>query len=650
MLFVSEPSLGANEKAALAKVIDSGWITMGDRVRAFEQAFAETHQVADAVAVSSCTTGLHLVMEALGIGPGDEVLVPSLTFVATANSVIYAGATPVFVDIESLDVPHISRNDAAAKCTARTKAVVVMHYGGYLVDGVAWREFARDHGLYLIEDAAHAAGLDRPGVFGDAAVFSFFGNKNITTAEGGMVVARDEGILTKIRQMRSHGITSGTVQRLASHAVTYDVTMLGYNYRMDELRAAIGLVQLKNLKRWNDKRQALTNSYRSLVAQHCPDIAVPFSEPRASSCHILPILLPEGVVRQAVVSRMWDAGIQTSMHYPPIHEFSWYRTRYPLLRLPRTEAYCRRELTLPLHPKLTDLDVEAVVQALARALESDKTPLSHLREADDVKTPMPGPVLTGVTRVFDVIAAAAGLMFFAPIMLLAAAAILIESGRPIFFGQTRLGLGGRQFCMYKFDKFHETAVSTGHALTLEDDPRLTRVGRVLVRTKFDELPQLWNVLKGDMAIVGPRPESLAFQDCFDGRFRAVLSYKPGIFGPSQVLFRNEAASYRGRQDPEQFYRQVLFPLKGSIDLAYFAKRTLLRDVLWVVRGVIAVLGWSPWAVDSASLLDPVNLRVDVNSVNGRGPAAEPMLAEAGMRSHAFGPVVIASGPTGRRRR
>src|SRR5487761_1234521 len=313
MLLVSEPSLGGNEKAALAKVIDSGWITMGGRVRAFEQAFAKVHQVADAVAVSSCTTGLHLVMEALGIGPGDEVLVPSLTFVATANSVLYAGATPVFVDIESPDVPLISPADAAPKCNARTKAVVVMHYGGYLVDGAGWRAFARGHGLYLIEDAAHAVGADGVGVFGDAAVFSFFGNKNMTTAEGGMVIARDDSVLAKVRQMRSHGITSGTVQRLSSHAVTYDVTMLGYNYRMDELRAAIGLVQLKNLKRWNTKRQALNRAYRRSLAKHCPEVTVPFSQPRASSHHIFPVVLPEGVDRPRIVDRLWAAGIQTSM-------------------------------------------------------------------------------------------------------------------------------------------------------------------------------------------------------------------------------------------------------------------------------------------------------------------------------------------------
>jgi dTDP-4-amino-4,6-dideoxygalactose transaminase len=360
MLLVAEPSLGKEEKTALAEVVD--------RVRAFELAFAEEHGAADAVAVSSCTAGLHLAMQALGIGPGDEVLVPSLSFVATVNSVLYAGATPVFVDLESLDVPLISCAAAAAKCTARTKAVVVMHYAGYLVDGDVWRDFARACGLHLIEDAAHAAGLCRPGVIGDAAAFSFYGNKNMTTAEGGMVIAKDQEILDRIKQMRGHGMTSGTFERLRGRTLTYDVTMLGYNYRMDELRAAIGLSQLRNLGRWNKKRERLTGAYRRLLRTHCPDVSVPFSMSRASSYHILPAILPKGTDRQLVADRMRDAGIQTSMHYPPIHQFSWYQSRFPSVRLPMTEEFCRRELTLPLHPKLEEWDQETVVGGLAEAL------------------------------------------------------------------------------------------------------------------------------------------------------------------------------------------------------------------------------------------------------------------------------------------
>ncbi len=368
MLLVAEPSLGQDEKTALADVIDSGWVTMGTRVQAFEQAFAAMHEVADAVAVSSCTGGLHLVMQALGIGPGDEVLVPALTFVATSNSVLYAGATPVFVDIESLDVPIMSCADAAAKCTPNTKAVIVVHYAGYLADRDAWRDFADQRGLLLIEDSAHAVGADRTSIFGDAAIFSFFGNKNMTTAEGGMVVALDPGVLDRVRQARGHGMTSNTMQRLNGRMITYDVTMLGYNYRMDELRAAIGLTQLKKLGGWNDKRRVLTKTYRALLGKYCPDLSVPFSRPRPSAHHIMPVVLPQDVDRQVVVDRLRDDGIQTTNHYPPIHWFSLYRDKYPAVHLPRTEDFALRELTLPLHPKLETGHVEYIARTLAKAL------------------------------------------------------------------------------------------------------------------------------------------------------------------------------------------------------------------------------------------------------------------------------------------
>jgi dTDP-4-amino-4,6-dideoxygalactose transaminase len=369
LLLVGEPSLGEAEQTALAQVIDANWITMGERVRAFEEAFAQAHGAADGAAVSSCTAGLHLALAALGIGPGDEVLVPSLSFVATANCVLYVGATPVFVDIDGLDEPLMSVADAERRCTARTRAVIIMHYAGYLADREAWRRFAEKHGLRLIEDAAHAAGAPGAGHFGDAAVFSFYGNKNMTTAEGGIVFARDPATLDLVKRMRSHGMTSGTRERLDARTPGYDVTMLGWNYRMDEFRAAVGLVQLGSLRSWNGRRRDLVRGYREALAQHCPEVCVPFANAdRPSAYHFLPAVLPEDTDREMVMGRMRAAGVQTTVHYPPIHRLSFYRDRDPSICLPYTEAYAGRELTLPLHPKLKDSDVETVAEALAAAL------------------------------------------------------------------------------------------------------------------------------------------------------------------------------------------------------------------------------------------------------------------------------------------
>ncbi|AID28222.2 aminotransferase DegT [Mesorhizobium sp. SEMIA 3007] len=368
MLLVSAPILGEPEKAALSKVIDSGWLTMGEQVRAFELAFADMHGARDCVAVGSCTAALHLILHALGIGPGDEVLVPSLTFVATANAVLYVGATPVFVDIESVDVPLMSLAEAEARCTSRTKAVILVHFAGYLANREQWQRFARVRGLHIIEDAAHAPGLREVGTFGTAAAFSFYGNKNMTTAEGGAVIARDSDLLDRVRQARGHGMTSGTHQRLNSRTPQYDVTMLGFNYRMDEMRAAIGLVQLQNLQEWNEIRRILAVLYRRLIAEHCPAVTIPFSEPRTSAHHIMPILLPRYARRQDVIDELRTQGIQTTIHYPPVHQMTFYRERYPDITLPRTEDFAQRELTIPLHPQITSTLAEAVVAALASAL------------------------------------------------------------------------------------------------------------------------------------------------------------------------------------------------------------------------------------------------------------------------------------------
>ena len=372
MILVGEPSLGPEEKAALCEVVDANWITMGSRVSAFEQAFAAAHGVAAAAAVSSCTAGLHLTLAALDIGPGDEVLVPSMTFVATANCALYVGATPVFVDIEGLHRPLMSIADAARKCTERTKAVIVMHYAGYLVDRQAWVDFARTRGLLLIEDAAHAAGAPGAGTIGDVAVFSFYGNKNMTTAEGGMIFAREQAVLDRIRQMRALGMSSGTHARLHARAPMYDVTMLGWNYRMDEFRAAVGLVQLRSLLKWNEIRRGLVCEYRDALAKHCPAVAVAFgnsAEPGAY--HLLAAILPAGSDRKAIMERMRDAGVQTTFHYPPVHTLSFYRDRFPSGPLPETEAFADRELTLPLHPKMTESDVWWVAEALANALRPE---------------------------------------------------------------------------------------------------------------------------------------------------------------------------------------------------------------------------------------------------------------------------------------
>jgi lipopolysaccharide/colanic/teichoic acid biosynthesis glycosyltransferase len=229
-------------------------------------------------------------------------------------------------------------------------------------------------------------------------------------------------------------------------------------------------------------------------------------------------------------------------------------------------------------------------------------------------------------RVLDVAVALAGLIFLAPLVAVIAVAIRVESRGPIFFSQVRLGQRGRHFWLHKFRKFHEfheRGDPQDRAVTLANDVRLTRVGKLLMQTKLDELPQLWNVLKGDMSLVGPRPETLDFAECFHDVYRQVLDFKPGLFGPNQVFFRNEGALYPADCDAERFYRDVLFPLKARVDLAYFPYRNVYLDSAWIARGTIAIFGWSSFPAKGLKWAEGIEgwISHSCRRSNG-GPAAE----------------------------
>ncbi len=375
---LSDLDFDGEERQAVLQVLESRWLSMGEVTQRFERAFAEQIGVKHALAVSNATVALHLANLALGIEPGDEVILPSLTFVATANAVLYTGATPIFVDVCSLSDFGISPKAIEASISPRTKAIVVMHYGGYLCDLPAILEIAEKHGLAVIEDAAHAPRASREGrmagAWGDVACFSFFSNKNLATGEGGMVTTDRDDLAKSIRLMRSHGMTTLTWDRHHGHAHSYDVVALGYNYRLDEIRSALGLAQLAKLEGNNARRRVLSDRYRWELAE-LEGVSIPYAQyPGISSAHLLPILLEGGVDRQAFIEAMRQCGIQTSIHYPPIHQFSYYRQRLGEMRLPITETIGDREVTLPLFPTMSEEQtawvIEAVKVSLKRAKES----------------------------------------------------------------------------------------------------------------------------------------------------------------------------------------------------------------------------------------------------------------------------------------
>jgi dTDP-4-amino-4,6-dideoxygalactose transaminase len=368
---LSDIDLGPEEEAAVVDVLRSRWLTSGPRIAEFETRFAARAGAAHAVALGNCTQALHLALLAVGVGPGDEVVVPSLTFVATVNAVLYCGATPVFADIEGAGSLLLDPADVARKMGPKTRAVLPMHYGGYACDMDAFSALARDRGVHVVDDAAHAPGGSyhgRPvGSLAEASCFSFFGNKNLVTGEGGMVTTDSAEIAEFVKRQRSHGMTTASYDKHRGHAFSYDVVTPGYNYRLTELQAALGLVQLDKLDRNNARRRALVAAYREQLGG-VAGLVVPFAgRDDESACHIFVVVLPEGIDRTTVQVRLKAQGIQTSIHYQPVHRFTRFREAFSA-DVPRLDAIADRLLTLPLHPRLSLEDVAVVTDALRSAL------------------------------------------------------------------------------------------------------------------------------------------------------------------------------------------------------------------------------------------------------------------------------------------
>jgi dTDP-4-amino-4,6-dideoxygalactose transaminase len=370
------------EEAAAIRVLRSRWLTLGPEVERFEQTFASMVGVPHAIAVTNATSALHLALLAVGVKRGDEVIQPALNFVAAANMTKLVGAEPIFADIIDVTEPTIDPANVERRITPRTKAVIAMHYAGYPCRMSDLAKICRARRIALIEDACHAVGgryicsTGEPphgqavGDLGDVAAFSFFGNKNIVTGEGGMLTTRSDEIAASVRSRRSHGMTTLTLDRHRGRAFAYDVVDFGFNYRPTEFVGALGAAQLAKLSGLNERRRAVAALYRERLAQVVPSICIPFAN--YADCHhvthhIFPVLLPPEFSRSKVMQTMKDRGVETSIHYGSVHTFSAYANPERVKQLPLTEEFSRHTLTLPLYPKMTPADVDYVCEALSVA-------------------------------------------------------------------------------------------------------------------------------------------------------------------------------------------------------------------------------------------------------------------------------------------
>jgi dTDP-4-amino-4,6-dideoxygalactose transaminase len=371
---LTEIAVPESDVQAVLDCLESGWLTMGPRTKAFETALADYVGTPHAVTVSSGTAALHLALLAAGIGAGDEVIVPAFTFVASAAAARYVGAEPVLCDVRSPLDFNIDPADAAQRITPRTRAIVAVHFCGYPADVSSLRALCDEHGLVLIEDCAQAIGarLDdsgrQVGTVGELGAFSFFSKKQLCVGEGGMVTSADEQLVERVRLFRSHAMTSSTWDRHRGHDPAYDVVDIGFNYRLDEPRAALGLSRLERLADSILARRASVRAYRERLAG-IPGIELPFDDQAVerSSHFAFPVLLADRATRDRFRDDLKAGGIQTTW-YPALHTFTEYRQFAPADGLPRALEVADRHCALPLSSSTTESEIDLVVEVVREAL------------------------------------------------------------------------------------------------------------------------------------------------------------------------------------------------------------------------------------------------------------------------------------------
>ncbi len=376
------PDIGDDEIAEVVDTLRSGWVTTGPKTRRFEEDFAAWlgDPALHALAVNSATAGLHLALEALGIGPGDEVITTTHTFTATAEVVRYLGADVVLVDIDPatlcIDVDAVER-----AITPRTKAVIPVHYAGLAADMQRLIPLVRRHGLKIVEDAAHALPTTSGGrlvgtLDSDATVFSFYANKTITTGEGGMVVVRDEALAKRIKMMRLHGISRDAFDRFTARVPSwyYEIVAPGFKYNLTDIAAALGIHQLRRARGFQRQREAVARAYHRAL-DGLPLVLPPGSQPGdMHSWHLYVVRLSgeASIGRDAFIERLFAAGIGCSVHYIPLHLQPYWRDRYGLsaARFPHSQHAYERLVSLPMYSRMTEADVDRVASAARQALHA----------------------------------------------------------------------------------------------------------------------------------------------------------------------------------------------------------------------------------------------------------------------------------------
>jgi len=628
---LSPPCISEEEIAEVVDTLRSDWITTGPKVKRFEQEFAAAVDAPAAVALSSCTAALHLALVSLGIGPGDAVLTTPMTFCSGVHVIEQVGARPVLVDVEpdTLNIAPAKVKEAIETWSAgpnrayQLKAILPVHLYGHACEMNSLLEMAQANRLAIIEDAAHALPASYRGrTIGSQAAsasvpvltcFSFYATKNLTTAEGGMLTGPAE-ILEEARIWSLHGMNRDAWKRYgAGNSWFYEVTRPGFKYNMTDLQAAIGLHQLAKLPRFRARRAEIAQRYNAAFSalEHFQTPAQRPEVGHAWHLYVLRLNLDRlNISRNKFIEELDARKIAGSVHFIPVHLHAYYRDKYGYQPqdFPVAHREYHRMVSLPLHPGMSEQDVDDVIEAvsdIARKHSARSTPRRGVPEAQTVfHAPSTNTSSTKdwenvqevwkvkptarsiVHRAFDTICAATGLVILSPLFLIIAAAIKWEDGGPVFFSQSRVGKDLRKFRLLKFRSMVPNSAARS-ALTAPEDPRITRVGQILRKYKLDELPQLVNVVKGEMQLVGARPELEHYVEYFQAEYKVLLQDPPGITDLASLTFRNEDQMFQAGPLEEQYVEQIL-PRKLKLSLKYSQARTFFSDLEILIRTIFGL--------------------------------------------------------------
>lgn len=626
------PSIDEDDMRAVREVMENGWITTGPKAVEFEQEFARYVSATHAVAVNSGTAALHLALEAAGVDEDDEVIVPTLTFAATAEAAVYRKARPVLVDCdpETLNIDPVKAERAIS---ARTRAIVPVHFGGHPCEMDTLLRMARAHRVLVIEDAAHALPAryrGRPvGALGDITCFSFYATKSITTGEGGMATTANAAWAERMRVMRLHGISKDAWKRYAAEGSwRYEILAPGFKYNLTDMQAALGLSQLARCGAMWARRASLAARYTEEL-RNLGVFELPYArEDVQHAWHLYPIRIRSGALsihRDRVIEELKQRGIGTSVHFIPLHLHPYYRDRwgYRAGDFPVAEDYFDRCISLPLYPAMSDGDQTRVIEALGDVVRRFRRPVlpgaAQLSAASEATTRTGAVATAGPERVagiavadamgkqkglngdgwsggwytrfgkrlLDVTGALTALAVASPLFAVCAMVVHFSSPGPVLFRQHRVGKNQREFELLKFRTM--ALGRSGMKITAAGDYRITAAGRWLRRTKLDELPQLLNVLKGEMSLVGPRPEVPEYVAVYSRKQCRVFQRQPGITSPASLAFIDEESLLAAQSDREAYYTRVLLPRKLEIDLAYCHGVSFKNDIK-----ILLATAWGLW--------------------------------------------------------